>query len=68
VSTQYKSHPDYSDGYWDAIERQPRAKTTPEYTEGYDNAVRAREMLTGSGFTDDGGGKFSITTTIEKKP
>lgn len=63
---QKKAMPGYSDGYWDAIARKRSPADASEgYRYGYEAATRARDLLTGSGFTQDGA-TFTKTMRVSK--
>lgn len=63
MTAQHKGHPDYSEGYFDAIGGHSQAKATPEYVEGWNSGESARRLLSSNGFTRTGPATFSKTVT-----
>jgi len=58
-------HPDYADGYWEAMEGEPLfADASEEYRAGWQAAWRARKMLTGGGMVEVAPGQFSVTAAL----
>lgn len=60
----HKSHPDYSDGYFDALDGADMAKDTEPYKAGWKAANDARRMLLESGFEEQPGGRFTKTMVV----
>jgi hypothetical protein len=60
-----KAHPDYSEGYFDALEGcEPVPEPSPEYSRGYEAGKRAVAIFESNGFVRKDGG-FSITLQAE---
>lgn len=61
-----KSHPDYSEGYFDALGGGPlRDGHSESYAAGWREAHRAMGILKDAGFQREPDGTFSKTVTID---
>lgn len=59
-----QQHPDYHDGFFDALDDTPiHGDCTPEYRAGWDAAMRSRGILRSAGF-EDKGREFSVTASV----
>lgn len=66
IPPEVKAHPSYSDGYWDGLEGEPKLESEPsEYYVGYEAGQRAAEIFAGAGFSNNGGGEFAISFTLD---
>ena len=63
------AHPDYADGYWEAMEGEPLfADASEEYRAGWQAAWRAKTILTGGGMIEVAPGEFSMALSLTREP